>query len=66
MEIRTLEQKTLLKTAKRDMVEKLNGEVSHKCKDMVLYVIHEVKMTEDDMSENKLGSDEEEGRRKGD
>lgn len=39
--------------------------MSLKCKYMALYVIHGVNITEDDISEDKQGSDEDCGKSKG-
>lgn len=44
------------------MVEVLYGDFSRKFKDMMLYVINEVRITEYDISGDKKGSDEEDRR----
>lgn len=61
-----MEQIHLLKTGKRELAEDSYGELSRICKDMVLYVIYEVCITQNDISEEKQGLYEENGRSKGD
>lgn len=55
-----------LKPDNRGMVSSFWSEVIRKCKDMVLYVSQEVHIKEDDISEDKQGSDVEGWRSKGD
>lgn len=48
---------SLLKQGKRELVKAVHGEVSRKCKDMMLYVSHKVITKEENVSEEKQVSE---------